>query len=461
MAAKTFKVTERTPPVVRDAFESRGWEEAEEGEEWQISWKSGGFKVGEYLTLRGDQRINHFPKSGTIARKDKLVRLMRKQLTVHGSIYNFVPLTFMLPTEYTKFVREYSEQDEKDDIIWICKPADLSRGRKIFLLRTLDDLHYDGSYVVQRYVADPMLLGGFKFDLRIYVLVTSYHPLRVWIYRDGLVRFATEGYDTAELGNLYSHLTNASINKFSASYATEKPVIGGGCKWTFNRLRDHYAGTEIDLDKIWTRIEDVVALTLVAVPPAIPVGTDACFELYGFDFIVDKANKVWLLEINSSPALSMDCEADELVKKPLLADLLDVLHVDRDIVAADSERRSQVSRRGMQAGSGLKRERSLSSGSLVARTKGKGKGKGKATAKPATAKPATAAAPATGSAAWAGYESVGNFSCIFPFNDRTEDISFRTSGANFDVRGAVNEIKNRRRQAMAETKAAAAAADNR
>lgn len=54
-----------------------------------------------------------------------------------------------------------------------------------------------------------------KYDLRVYVLVTNYNPLKIYIYDDGLVRFATSKYskDPKTLGNKYSHLTNFSINK--------------------------------------------------------------------------------------------------------------------------------------------------------------------------------------------------------------------------------------------------------
>jgi tubulin polyglutamylase TTLL2 len=63
-----------------------------------------------------------------------------------GNIYNFVPTTFILPNEYKKFVEEFTKSDDKQ--IWICKPTDLSRGRKIFLINDIGELTYDQQSVI-------------------------------------------------------------------------------------------------------------------------------------------------------------------------------------------------------------------------------------------------------------------------------------------------------------------------
>jgi len=49
-------------------------------------------------------------------------------------------------------------------------------------------------YVVCKYISNPHLINGFKYDLRIYCLVTCYDPLKVYIFKEGLVRFATQKY---------------------------------------------------------------------------------------------------------------------------------------------------------------------------------------------------------------------------------------------------------------------------
>ena len=72
------------------------------------------------------------------------------------------------------------------------KPVGLSRGRGISLVGDISDVSYGEAMVIQRYVTHPLTLGGFKFDLRLYVLVTSFNPLEAFLYTEGFGRFSTE-----------------------------------------------------------------------------------------------------------------------------------------------------------------------------------------------------------------------------------------------------------------------------
>ena len=72
------------------------------------------------------------------------------------------------------------------------KPSASSCGRGIKLVNKNSHVRKRGGHVVCKYVANPHLINGFKYDLRLYVLVTSYDPLKIYLYKEGLVRFATQ-----------------------------------------------------------------------------------------------------------------------------------------------------------------------------------------------------------------------------------------------------------------------------
>lgn len=67
----------------------------------------------------------------------------------------------------------------------------------------------------------PYLIDGFKFDLRLYVLINGINPMRVYLWKDGLARFATVPYEKPKptnMGNLRMHLTNYAVNKDSPTF---------------------------------------------------------------------------------------------------------------------------------------------------------------------------------------------------------------------------------------------------
>ena len=76
------------------------------------------------------------------------------------------------------------------------------------------------SYVISKYIESPLLIGGKKFDLRLYVLVTSFRPIRAYLFRRGFCRFCSAKYDrsTHQMDNMLVHLTNVAIQKQGVSF---------------------------------------------------------------------------------------------------------------------------------------------------------------------------------------------------------------------------------------------------
>ena len=85
--------------------------------------------------------------------------------------------------------------------------------------------------MVSKYIADPYLINGLKFDLRLYVVITSFEPLRIYLYEEGLVRFASEKYSDSK-DNKFAYLTNYSVNKKNEKFIqnTDAKADGVGHK---------------------------------------------------------------------------------------------------------------------------------------------------------------------------------------------------------------------------------------
>ncbi|XP_071454368.1 probable tubulin polyglutamylase TTLL9 [Hetaerina americana] len=266
------------------------------------------------------------------------VEMRRKQL-LRGSSHlqdaelcGSMPLSFELPSEYMMFVEEFRKNP---GITWIVKPAVGSQGRGIFLFQKLKDLNSiknmrddslgdlasstGTSYVVQRYIETPYLLAGRKFDLRIYALVTSFTPLKIWLAREGFARLSGVDYDLSDLKDTKAHLTNVSIQK-------EVPSNSNGMKWSLHKLRQFLTARhgELIVEILMQRIARLVAVSLRAVQTVI-IQDPHCFELYGYDVLIDENLCPWLLEVNASPALTPTDRDDFCLKYDLISDVLNIL----------------------------------------------------------------------------------------------------------------------------------------
>lgn len=149
-------------------------------------------------------------------------------------------------------------------------------------------------YVISRYIERPLLIGDKKFDLRLYVLVTSYKPLEVYFYKDGFARFCNTKYSTqaCDLGNQYVHLTNVSIQKHDEDYNANH-----GNKLSLTNLKLYLTGKygSKRTEELFTDIKDIIITSCRAVKNVM-INDKHCFECYGYDVIIDQDLKPWLVE---------------------------------------------------------------------------------------------------------------------------------------------------------------------
>lgn len=219
------------------------------------------------------------------------------------------------------------------------KPANSSRGRGIHIVEDINELNVDETSVISRYITNPLLINGHKFDLRIYVVVTSYEPLRVYVYKEGLARFASESYSTKfNKNNRYMHLTNYSINKKNDKFVKneDKEQDDVGFKWSLTAFCNHLQQVGIDMDLMWSRIYDVILKTLSCGDQYVlqamkknGMYRSNCFEVFGFDVLIDSDLKPWLIEVNLSPSLSPDSPLDMTIKTNLLTDTYNLAGIRR------------------------------------------------------------------------------------------------------------------------------------
>ena len=152
--------------------------------------------------------------------------------------------------------------------MYIVKPDCQSQGRGIFLTRTADYIDPLEHLVAQEYVREPFLIDGLKFDLRIYVLVYGVNPLRIYVFDEGLARFATVKYELPKNSNLqcmFMHLTNYAINKFSDDFKQNENAEGKGRshKRSLSQIYRILEARGFKTEELRSRIDDLIIKTLI------------------------------------------------------------------------------------------------------------------------------------------------------------------------------------------------------
>ncbi|XP_071291251.1 tubulin monoglutamylase TTLL4 isoform X2 [Agelaius tricolor] len=323
-----WKMCSVTPNIVKQTIGRSHFRVSKTSSDWLGCWghhmKSPGFKA-----IREHQKLNHFPGSFQIGRKDRLWRnLLKMQARCGKKEFNFFPQSFILPQDIKLLRKAWEEGGSRQK--WIVKPPASARGVGIQVIHKWSQLPKRRPLLVQRYLHKPYLIGGKKFDLRLYVYVTCYDPLRVYLFKDGLVRFASCRYSSSveSLSNKFMHLTNYSVNKKNAAY---KPNLDEtacqGHKWALKALWGYLTQKGVNSEAIWEKIKDIVIKTIIASEPYVNSLVKmyvrrpyCCHELFGFDIMLDENLKPWILEVNISPSLGSALKKSKPISEHLRAE---------------------------------------------------------------------------------------------------------------------------------------------
>ncbi|XP_076101343.1 tubulin polyglutamylase ttll6-like isoform X8 [Mytilus galloprovincialis] len=319
--------------VVRKMSKRFGFKEVSDDDEWTLYWTDYSVALERVMEMKKYQKINHFPGMSEICRKDMLARNLNRMLKMYPKEYNIFPKTWCLPADYGDF-QAYTRQ--KKNKTYILKPETGCQGKGIWVTKNPKEIKPHEHMICQQYMPKPFLIDHFKFDFRLYVLVTSCDPFRIFLFNDGLARFATNKYvepSHNNIDNVFMHLTNYAINKHSEDFVRDDEA---GSKRRISTINRFLKDKGYDIDKMWTEIDDVVIKTLISAHSILKhnyrtcfpnhVKGSACFEILGFDILLDRKLRPQVLEVNHSPSFNTDSELDREIKGALVVDSLNLVN---------------------------------------------------------------------------------------------------------------------------------------
>ena len=157
--------------------------------------------------------------------------------------------------------------------------------------------------ILQKYIENPLLYNRRKFDMRLWVLLT--HNMEIYLFKEGHLKATSFNY-SLESKDLYIHLTNYSVQKYSDNF--EKFECGNEISFEeFQTSINKYYSTDIDVRKdIMPKIKEIIILSLSSGKKIInKYHRKKCFEIFGYDFMIDNEFNPFLIEINTNPGLEI------------------------------------------------------------------------------------------------------------------------------------------------------------
>ncbi|TPX69615.1 hypothetical protein SpCBS45565_g02359 [Spizellomyces sp. 'palustris'] len=299
--ALRWKISGFTPKVVRAALLRANFSLIRKGKTWIGYWGKHPCSPSRFKCVQSWQKINHFPMSFQIGRKDKLWGNYVRCRGVWGhEHFNFIPDTYLLPAHLPSLLRTFSIHP-----LWIIKPPASARGQGIKVINTPKKLPKKKQAVISKYTNSPK-----------------------------------------SASNRFIHLTNYSINKRSKDSSRPREneeqsfLLGDprfsttANKWSFSALQDYFSLIGIDFVPVYKEIQRIVVNTIICGHASNASGMrlytqsrTSCYELFGFDILLDSALKPWLMEVNISPSLKASCDLDWKIKSSVVTDILNLVGV--------------------------------------------------------------------------------------------------------------------------------------
>ena len=321
-----------------------------ESNDWRILWsyrtpwqfdtlkrrRAGSLFPEEALSVPPAFLLNHLPATLSLASKAHLIAFAGalRDADPHSFGPGLLPESYLLPERMQTFSHALQARGAVDGVgfpRWIAKSKE-HRGVRVLTNSSTAALAALGSALVQERVRPLILPGlGRSFDVGLYVLVTSVRPLRVWSFGLSLVRFCEGEYPRAPAD--FSVLSRYVIKEYTPIWKLPRfaSALAACNQSAFCALRRELRNAGYD-DAYLTRSMHKMATALIgALRPRmfaafrrLRLRSDATFEVFRFDFMVDAWARAILTEVNISPNLVAAHPIDGEVKLRLLRDTLTI-----------------------------------------------------------------------------------------------------------------------------------------
>lgn len=264
------------------------------GDDWDVLWNiESPFEQlpDEMRNLKPHQRVNHIPG---------IVHLINKMVMATSNRFDFIPRAFRFPAMIEDFKKFAHENPEKKFVV---KNWD-NRGVRI-VPKDKVDFTLSSKQFYTEFVENPLLIDGRMFDFGVYVLITSFDPLRIYRFKsEVLARFCPEPYQPFDTKNIGKYVVDESHTHITEMPSLKDLIVKMGFFYKA-AIEAHLQSRGFNVEELWMRINDAIVSLILAtenkfIETAQDFGkpSDHFFEVVRFDFVINNDLGIHLMEVS-------------------------------------------------------------------------------------------------------------------------------------------------------------------
>lgn len=307
--------------VVKEAFDKNNYTYQSKNPQALLVWNDTIRDLDYFSMLEPYQIVNRLPNINLLCRKAPFIRLLQRVAQFFPNLYTFLPNSYILPLQNTEFISEINRKEKK----YIVKPDNGSLGSGIQIIDVGQTFSPGQNLSIAQEYVESYLINQTKFDLRVYVLVASITPLEIYVYRNGVARFCSQTEDGSN--SIFSQITNTAVNRHNKGVSISSIT---------RMISDVFAQMKtngVDIDLLWKKIDETAVATVITAYQFLVEGQDQqcpnvgysrCFQILGFDILIDKDLNPTILEVNYRPSLETDTDAEKSLKIQMLSEAMKI-----------------------------------------------------------------------------------------------------------------------------------------
>jgi len=294
------------------------------------------YRLGRKAIINKFQKKYSFLITSEFYHKDILYKNYIKMKKLFNDDYNYMSETYCYPREQNQIYIKFNNYSLDINNLWLVKPVAKSVGAGIHFFTSLkEEINKGEQFLITKFISNLDLIDNKKYDLRLYVLLSGLKPLRIYLYKKGLVRRASSTFNITkeEIQDKYMFLTNTGINQknekyiFPHEYNDSKANI-----WNLDTYKNYLKSKNVDYDVIFEKIKDITIKSVISFQKKLSsrnkdINDRNVYTLLGIDILITDKFEPILLEINNKPNLSINNLIDEPIKTNLFADMLNIVGI--------------------------------------------------------------------------------------------------------------------------------------